>query len=151
LRRTMKKDQLNAVCWAALECVAKKEFRRDALEAGTECDVTLRIAAEVKTKPFACEAEAHVVVNHDGTRLKSSEPPTPHLVAYLLGFLSRPKRESLLKELPETFAASDNRLPDVDASLVEAAENLLGRLRSKVQQNVRGSISTSYTVHNLSS
>jgi hypothetical protein len=75
----------------------------------------------------------------------------PYLVAYLLSILSRPKREALLKELPESFAAADNRLPDVDAGLVEAAENLLGRLRSKVQQHVRGSISTSYTVHNLTS
>jgi hypothetical protein len=147
----MKQEEVTAVCWAALESVAKKECRRDALVAGSEYDVALRVSGEVKTKAFAAEAQAHVVVNHDGQRIVSQAPPAPHLVAYLLGLLSRPKREALLKELPEQFSAADNRLPDVDAGLVEAAENLLSRLRSKVQQHVRGSISTSFTVHNLTS
>jgi hypothetical protein len=145
----MTKDETTAVCWAALEAVARKECRRDALLAGGEYDVTLRVAGEVGTKPFACEAEAHVVVNQDGTRIVSHAPPAPHLAAYLLGLLPRAKRERVLRELPERFAAADNRLPDVDAELVEAAENLLGRLRAKVQQHVRGAISTSYTVHHL--
>jgi len=146
----MNRAEIDAVCWAALECVAKKECRRDALVAGSDYDVTLRVSGEVKTKAFAAEAEAHVAINHDGTRLVSQSPSTPHLVAYLLSLLSRPKRESLLKELPETFAAADNRLPDVDAGLIEAVQKLLERLRAKVQQQVRGSISTSYTVHSLS-
>ena len=146
----MTKAELPAVCWAALEAVAKKECRRDALPQGVEYDVELRIAGEVRTKPFACEAEAHVVVNHDGVRVVSQAPPTAHLVAYLLGLLSRQKCESVLKKLPEQFAAGDNRLPDVDADLAEASKKMLERLRAKVQRQVRGAISTSYSVHNVS-
>jgi len=147
----MNKAEITAACWAALEAVAKKECRRDALTAGGEYDVALRLAGEVRAKPFACEAEAHVVVNHDGVRVVSQAPPTAHLVAYLLGFLSRQKRENVLRELPELFAAADNRLPDVEADLAEAARKMLERLRAKVQRHVRGAISTSYTVHPLTS
>ena len=145
----MTKPELAAACWAALEAVAKKECRRDALAAGAEYDVALRIAGEIKTKAFACEAQAHLAVNQDGVRVVSQAPATPQLVGYLLGLLSRAKREALLAELPEQFAAADNRLPDVDVGLVEAAKKLLERLRAKVQQEVRGSLSTSYTVYHL--
>lgn len=145
----MTKDELNAVCWAALEAVARKECRRDALLAGGEYDVALLVAGDVKAKTFTAEARAHLVVNHDGTRVVSQAPPPAHLVGYLLGMLPRAKRERMLRELPEAFAAADHRLPDVDANLVEAAQNLLERLRAKVQQQVRGAISTSYTVHHL--
>ena len=145
----MNKAEITAACWAALEAVAKKECRRDALTQGADYDVALRVAGEVRTKPFACEAEAHVVVNHDGVRVVSQAPPTAHLVAYLLGLLSRQKRENVLRELPERFAAADNRLPEVDADLAEASKKMLERLRAKVQQQVRGAISTSYTVHPL--
>lgn len=145
----MTKPEIAAACWAALEAIAKKECRRDALAAGSEYDVTLRVSGEVKTKAFAAEAEAHLVVNEDGTRLVSQAAPMPHLLAYLLGQLSRPKREALLRELPEAFAAADNRLPDVDAGLVEAAQKLLERLRAKIQQQTRGSLSVRYTVHSL--
>ena len=146
----MIKPELTAACWAALEAVAHKECRRDALVAGADYDVRLRITGEIKTKPFACEAEARVAVNHDGTRIVSQAPATPHLVAYLLGLLSRPKREALLGKLPEAFAAAGNRLPEIYADLVEAAQGLLERLRAKVQQQVRGSVSTSYTVRHVS-
>ena len=145
----MTKTEINAACWAALECVAKKECRRDALVAGAEYDVQLRVAGEVKTKPFTAEAEAHVAVNHDGTRVVSQAPPTPHLVAYLLSKMPKTTRETVLLNLPGVFSAMENRLPDVDADLVEAAEKLLQRLRAKIQQQVRGSISTSYSVRQL--
>lgn len=146
----MTKREINAVCWAALQCVAKKECRRDALLAGSEYDVTLRMSGEVKTKPFAAEAEAHVAVNHDAMRIVSQAPATPHLVAYLLSLMPRTRRDLILAELPSQFAYLDNRLPDVDAGLVEASQKLLERLRAKIQQQVRGSISTSYTVHHVS-
>jgi hypothetical protein len=145
----MHKSEIEAVCWAALESVARKECRRDALTAGGQYDVTLRISGEVRAKPFACEATAHVVVNHDGVRVVSQAPPPSHLIGYLLGQLSQAKRERMLRTLPESFANAANRLPDVDAGLVEAAANLLDRLRARVQQQVRGAISTSYSVHNL--
>jgi hypothetical protein len=147
----MTRSELAAACWAALECVAKKECRRDALVAGSQYDVALRVSGEIKTKPFAAEAEARLIVNEDGTRVVSQAAPLPQLVGYLLGLLPRAKRDRMLRELPEHFSQADNRLPDVDAALVEAAENLLGRLRAKVQQHVRGSVSTSYTVHHLTS
>jgi hypothetical protein len=145
----MTTPELTAACWAALEAVARKECRRDSLSAGSEYDVRLRTAGEVGAEPFACEIEARVVVNHDGTRVVSQSPAMPHLVAYLLGLLSRPKREKLLAALPEDFAAAGNRLPEVDAALAESAKNLLDRLRAKAQQQVRGSVSTSYRVRSL--
>ena len=87
-----------------------------------------------------------MVVNHDGVRLATQTPAISQLTAYLLGLLPRAKREKVLKTLPEMFAAADNRLPDVDAGLVEAAQKMLERLRSKVQQHVHGSISVAYNM-----
>jgi hypothetical protein len=143
----MTKTELAAICWAALEGVAKKECRRDALVAGAEYDVTLRVSGDVKTKAFAAEAEAHLAVNHDGVRIVSHAPPMPQLIGYLLAQLSAVKRRLLLDALPDQFAAAGNVLPEVDADCVEAAEQLLGRLRAKVQQNYRGGVSTSYRMH----
>ena len=142
----MNKAEISAVTWAALESIAKKQFRRDALAAGAEYDVELKISGEVGKASCAFLGEGHVVVNHDGVRLTSQTPPIPQLTAYLLGLLPRAKRENVLKRLPELFAAADNRLPDVDADLAEAAQKMLERLRSKVQQHVRGSISVAYTI-----
>ena len=88
-----------------------------------------------------------MVVNHDGVRLASQSPPIPQLTAYLLGLLPKAKRENVLKTLPEIFAAADNRLPDVDAGLVDAAQKMLDRLRSKIQQHVHGSISVAYRIN----
>jgi hypothetical protein len=145
----MTKTELAAVCWAALEGVAKKECRRDALVAGAEYDVTLRVSGEVKTKAFAAEAEARVAVNHDGVRIVSHAPPMPQLIGYLLAQLSAAKRRLLLDTLPDEFARAGNVLPDVDAACVEEAENLLNRLRAKVQQNYRGGVSTTYRLHTV--
>ena len=142
----MNKAEISAVTWAAIESIAKKQFRRDALPAGAEYDVALKVSGEVGKASCAFEAHGHVVVNHDGVRLATQSPPVPQLTAYLLGLLPRAKRENVLKELPEIFAAADNRLPDVDIGLVEAAQKLLERLRSKVQQQVRGAISVAYRV-----
>jgi hypothetical protein len=140
------KAEVTAVMWAALESIAKKQFRRDALVAGSDYDVALKISGEVGGKSCGFQAEAHVVVNHDGVRLTSQTPPIPQLTAYLLGLLPKTKRENVLKRLPEIFAAADNRLPDVDAGLVDAAQKMLDRLRSKIQQHVHGSISVAYRI-----
>ncbi|MGA2796237.1 MAG: hypothetical protein ABSE63_01530 [Thermoguttaceae bacterium] len=129
-----------------MESIAKKQFRRDALAAGAEYDVALKISGEVGKASCAFLAEGHVVVNHDGVRLASQSPPIAQLTAYLLGLLPKAKRENVLKTLPEIFAAADNRLPDVDAGLVDAAQKMLDRLRSKIQQHVHGSISVAYRI-----
>ncbi len=142
----MNNAEIAAVAWAALESIAKKQCRRDALAAGAEYDVALKIAGRVGGESCGFQAEAHVVVNHDGVRLASQAPPIPQLTAYLLGLLPKVKRENVLKKLPEIFAAADNRLPDVDASLVDAAQMMLDRLRSKIQQHVHGSISVAYRI-----
>jgi hypothetical protein len=142
----MNKAEIAAVTWAALESIAKKQCRRDALAAGGEYDVALKISGEVGQASCVFQAEGHVVVNHDGVRLASQAPPISQLTAYLLGLLPKAKRENVLRKLPENFAAADNRLPDIDAGLVEAAQQMLDRLRSKVQQHVRGSISVAYRI-----
>jgi hypothetical protein len=140
------KAEVMAVTWAAIESIAKKQFRRDAITPGAEYDVVLKICGEVGKASCALMAEGHVVVNHDGVRLASQSPPIPQLTAYLLGLLPKAKRENVLKTLPEIFAAADNRLPDVDAGLVDAAQKMLDRLRSKIQQHVHGSISVAYRI-----
>jgi len=140
------KAEITAVTWAALESIAKKQCRRDALAAGAEYDVGLKISGEVGEASCNFQAEGHVVVNHDGVRLASQSPPIPQLTAYLLGLLPKAKRENVLKTLPDMFAAADNRLPDVNAGLVDAAQKMLDRLRSKIQQHVHGSISVAYRI-----
>ncbi len=142
----MNKAEISAVTWAAVESIAKKQFRRDALTPGAEYDVVLKIGGEIGQASCDFQAHGHVVVNHDGVRLATQAPPISQLTAYLLGLLPRAKRENVLKRLPEIFAAADNRLPDVDADLVEAAQKMLERLRSKVQQHVHGSISVAYNL-----
>ena len=142
----MNKAEITAVTWAALESIAKKQCRRDALTCGAEYDVGLKIAGQLGEESCVFQARAHVVVNHDGVRLASQSPPIPQLTAYLLGLLPKAKRENVLKTLPEMFAAADNRLPDVDAGLVDAAQKMLDRLRSKIQQHVHGSISVAYRI-----
>jgi hypothetical protein len=144
--KKVNKAEIAAVTWAALESIAKKQCRRDALAAGAEYDVALKISGEVGEASCNFQAEGHVVVNHDGVRLASQAPPIPQLTAYLLGLLPKAKRENVLKTLPEIFAAADNRLPDVDAGLVDAAQKMLDRLRSKIQQHVHGSISVAYRI-----
>ena len=142
----MNKAEISAVTWAVLESIAKKQLRRDALAPGAEYDVALKISGKVGKASCAFQAEGHVVVNHDGVRLASHAPPISQLTAYLLGLLPKAKRENMLKTLPEIFAAADNRLPDVDAGLVDAAQKMLDRLRSKIQQHVHGSISVAYRI-----
>jgi hypothetical protein len=144
--KKVNKAETAAVTWAALESIAKKQCRRDALAPGAEYDVALKISGEVGKASCAFHAEGHVVVNHDGVRLASQSPPIPQLTAYLLGLLPKAKRENVLKTLPEIFAAADNRLPDVDAGLVDASQKMLDRLRSKIQQHVHGSISVAYRI-----
>jgi hypothetical protein len=144
--KKVNKAEVTAVTWAALESIAKKQCRRDALTAGAEYDVALKIDGDIGGASCAFQAEGHVVVNHDGVRLASQSPPISQLTAYLLGLLPKTKRENVLKTLPEIFAAADNRLPDVDARLVDAAQKMLDRLRSKIQQHVHGSISVAYRI-----
>jgi hypothetical protein len=140
------KAEITAVTWAALESIAKKQCRRDALAAGAKYDVALKMAGQIGGESCVFQAEAHVVVNHDGVRLASQAPPIPQLTAYLLGLLPKAKRENVMRKLPEIFAAADNRLPDVNAGLVDAAQKMLDRLRSKIQQHVHGSISVAYRI-----
>jgi hypothetical protein len=144
--KKVNKAEVTAVTWAALESIAKKQFRRDAIVPGVEYDVALKISSEVGKASCVFQARGHVAVNHDGVRLASQAPPIPQLTAYLLGLLSKAKRENVIKTLPEIFAAADNRLPDVDAGLVDAAKKMLDRLRSKIQQHVHGSISVAYRI-----
>jgi hypothetical protein len=145
----MKPEEMRAICWAALRGAANKETRRDCLPDGKGFDVVLRVAGELKTKPFACEIEARVAIGKDQQRCCSEAAPQAHLLAYVFSLMPKTRRDALLLELPEQFAEADERLPDVPAALVEAAENLLDRLRAKRQETTRGPVSVSYKLHDL--
>lgn len=141
-----KQDALRAILWTALSKVAAKESRRDLLEAGAKHDISFTLVAHVNEQPLQLTATSLLTIGHDDTRSVSHAVPVDHLVAYLLGELPATRRNAILRLLPEEFAACGNALPPADAGLLEAAENLLGRLRSKVTEPVRGAVSATYRI-----
>lgn len=140
----MTSEEIRAAAWTTLGRVAAKEARRDVLPAGTQYPVELQLTGKVDGQAFVTKVSANTSVGHDSLRVTSHGPDVAHLVAYLLSRMNRRTREVIIRELPERFARAENRLPPVDHALVEAAEGLLKRLRSKLQQPVRGPVSTTY-------
>ena len=133
-----------AAAWAALAKVAGKEGDRAALLPGTAHTVNLAFLGEVDGERVGVEFFADLTIGHDSVRASSVTPDQSHVVAHLLGLMNKATRDKALRELPERFAANGNQLPDVDATLIDAAENMLARLRSKVEQPVKGSVACRY-------
>jgi hypothetical protein len=138
-------QEIAAVAWATLERAASKECRREVLDEGAKHEVELRIDGTVDQQPFTRSVRGQLSIGHAGVRNSSSAPDACHLVGLILGKLSAKIREKLLDELPEQFAQLE-RLPEVPAARIEEAKNLMDRLRTKVQQQVKPQVSLSYTV-----
>jgi hypothetical protein len=133
-----------AAAWAALSKVSDKEGNRAALQAGTAHNVNLAILGEVDGERISMEFLADLTVGHDSVRASSNAPDTNHLVACILSKLNKATREKILRELPEEFASNGNALPAIGESLIDAAGDMLKRLRAKVSQPVKGSVACKY-------
>lgn len=140
--------QIAAAVWAALGKIAGKETRRELLAGGLEIGLELEIKGLVDGQLFAQNVVGALSVGADTTRTSSSAPDRAKLVAWILSQLNTQTREKILRELPESFAAAGNKLPDVDPVLLEATEGMLGRLRAKVSQPVQGPLSCRYHMVN---
>jgi len=143
----MTNDQRLAVLWAALAKIADKESRRELLTAGREHAIDLTIAGDIDGSGVdRLSVEGKLTIGEDQTRAKSVPAPAADILAYMLRQLTASRRDALLRELPELFAANGNQVPDVEPHLREAAEGLLKRLAGRTEQTVRGSVSCRYTV-----
>ena len=143
-KRAAPSPEAMAALYAALAKVAGKEGNRDALPAGASYNANLAILGEVNGERVSVEFFADLEVGHDSTRASSVTPDASHVVAYLLGLMNAATRAKALRELPERFAANGDKLPEVEPKMIDAAENMLGRLRAKVLQPVRGSVAGKY-------
>ncbi len=140
-------DKTTALVWAALDKAAGKEKRRELLQPGAKHNVSLELSGAVDGQAIDRRQVAGVLsIGHDSTRASSSGPAAGEVLGYLLAKLNPKTREKILRTLPEEFAAGGGKLPAVDADIVAAAENLLGRLRNKVTKESRGAVNFSYTV-----
>ena len=99
-----------------------------------------------KSRPCASEINAifrvvgTLTVGHDSTTSATVTPSATELLALVLGKLNTATRESILRELPDDFAAAGGKMPDLEPSLVEAAGELCKALRQKVDQPRRGAV-----------
>lgn len=133
-----------AAVFAALAKIAEKEGDRDQLVDGATHQVAIEILAKVDGVPFEANASAMLSVGHASTRASSTTPNVAHVLALVLGKLNAATRDKILSELPEDFERNGGLLPEVAETAIEAADNMLRRLRAKVQTTVRGSVSCKY-------
>lgn len=139
----MKEKQRMAVLWTALGKTAAKEASRDELAAGASHELHLSIAGTIDGETVGQTVRATLTVGHDSLKASSSGPKPAEVIACVLDNLNEATREAILKRLPERFAAM-GQLPDVPASLVKAAERLLGQLRNAEQSTQRGPVACRY-------
>jgi hypothetical protein len=130
--------------WAALGKIANKEGSRAALKAGLTHKVNLAILGEVDGKRVGVEFAAELTVGQDSVRASSVTPAVDHILACIIDKLNKTTRERILRELPEAFAKNGDSLPEVEKPLIDAAGNMLARLRAKVSQPVKGSVACKY-------
>lgn len=139
-----KKVTTEAIVWAAVGIIGKKEFRREEIGLGPhKVDLSIDALVDGKKK-FQADFTALLTVGVDYERSTSSACDTDHLVGLLLAKFSEKDREKLLTELPAQFVKLKNKLPPVDANIVESAKLLLSKLRSHSKQTAKGSVSGKY-------
>jgi len=140
----LSKDELAAAMWAAVQKLAGKELNRDKLTAGGDYHVWLSLSGLVNKQAVRKTISADLSVGHDSVRASPKGADQTHVVAWLLSKVNTATRRKILQEAPEEFARSGNKLPELSPELMEAARLMLSRLRAKVEQPVRGSISCRY-------
>jgi hypothetical protein len=87
-----------------------------------------------------------LTVGEDTMTASSVTPQPDQLLAHILSKLNTATREKLLRELPEEFVANGNEMPATSDSLVEAAGEMLAKLRRRVTRPRRGSVSGKFDV-----
>jgi len=143
----LKDSELLSAVWHALEKLAGKEKRREALADGAAYPLNLAIAGEVAGQPIdRLRIAGKLTVGHEQTRSSSTAPAAGHVLALVLAMLNQATREKILRELPETFAAAGGVLPEADQAIVEAANGLFARLRAKIETTAKGPVACNYTL-----
>ena len=137
---------INSALWGFINKASDKEFVSSGLEAGGKHTANLTINGTVDGEVVNLNLSGDLLKGFDSTRASSSTPAAAKLLALVLSKLNTATRSKILSEIPETFAANGNELPEVDKGIVEATENMLSRLRSKVQTNVKGSVTCQYRI-----
>lgn len=144
----MRKEQREAIGWAALGRVAGKEARRQLLKPG-KTPFELNVRGSIGGEPWRALLSGELVVAEDTERTTSKLPPMEHLLGVVLSWLGPRKREELVKGLLEDYAAADHRLPEVDVAIVELAKRTLQQLRASTTSQVAGSVSAAYQLGRL--
>ena len=134
------------ILWGYLGKVAGKEFDRDGLAESTAHKVTATVIAQVDGEDVEISVGGGLNVGGDSIRASSAGPDNNHLIGYLLSLLPKTRRDAVLATLPEEFAAAGGELPVIEEGYMTAAEMLLGKLRAKKEQPVRGSVSAVYQI-----
>ena len=141
---SMNDEQLRSVLMLAASKIGVKESRRELLSVGAY-QVILRLSGTVDGLAFRGQKiEGRLAIAPDTERSSSFAAPQGDLVAYLLGQMPSTRRKAILAGLPDEFLAAGGKLPECDAELIEAAETLLERLRSRRTTTAAGAVSWSF-------
>jgi hypothetical protein len=137
----------HAAIWESIGKLYGQEGRRDDLPDGFAGRIELSIAAKVEgvAQPFRQGFTVDLTAGYASQRASSTLPKVGLIVGHILGLLNAATREAVLRDLPAIYAANDGDLPDVPATVAEAAESLLAKLRASIPQKVRGSVSAKCT------
>jgi hypothetical protein len=130
---------LNTALFAVQKATAKHQERESLAPGSYECDIT--ITGTVDANPVYARFLGSLSVGTDTVANSSSGPNQAELLAVVMGKLNSATREKITRELADAFSANGNRLPEVPAAQIEAAEMLLKRLRSTISQARKGTVS----------
>lgn len=133
-------EELTAAALMAAGKIADKESARDGLTDGHDYVFDLRVSGSIDSLPVDQTYCGILSVGSPTTRASSSTP-YKELLSYVLGKLNAATRESILRDLPEDYAAGP--LP-CDPETEAAVETTLKRLRATTQTTVKGSVSCRY-------
>ena len=133
-------ERRSAALFHALANAAKKSAVREALEDGRSYVVDVVVAGTIDRQQVTEKVAGRLSVGRMQKQNSSQAAPAADVVGYLLGQLSKRKRDAVLAELPATFAES-GELPELAAEDRERATKLLNELRSTTSIEKRGAVS----------
>jgi hypothetical protein len=136
-----------AALWHALAQTAGEEAVRDDLPSESLQVVSATISGQVNGQEFRpLNISAVLTVGQDSQQASTVTPEVPHLIAAILAKLNAKTRDSVLRDLPNEFAAAGCELPEVTPDLMVRTNAILRRLRAKQLTAVRGSVACQYSV-----
>lgn len=129
-----------AAAWAAVEYLTKKNTNRDELTAGACYGVNLQIVAQIDNGPiYRAGFAGNLTVGHDAEVAASHVPGGDKLLlAVAFSKMNAATREATIRDILADYAGG--KLPEVDAGLLAAVENLQATLRAGAKQKRRGSV-----------